>query len=789
MIALRSMQRQWAFTSVQTACAAALLVGALAMAEPPALVYDIVPDIMPGDVELAVIPRPKRERMKDTMVVVGKAVVCSSRWDDLRAGRRQLAELLGMGRSPDVVREFGPAAEPRCDTLVLIGTAEELQPMKRYLPPNGLVEDILPQPRRNVDQSYYLCVRSIPGQESNVVVIMSPTSQGAFYAIQTLRQVTYASRDKIYIREGEIDDWPTFRGRGGKRTVHPWVYAFKCNLHYEHGGRSDVRRDNFGHIWIAGIFPHIRKGKPKKSMLDATPAAIEKYVANMKKMHERGASDYRIHVDDQPLVLTPETAKLFNDDYYAAMRHLVREFHKAMKLLNPDATLYLAVQPYWTLTPYEDYAAKLWAGEQPPEDLAMAINGPQVTSEPVPPDEVRSYSKAFGAARPALIVDWHGRGKSFGPIEARQAALADYAVGVAPGSGTATMRATRLDWGWNPKAYDRDRSLMLACREFAGFEHWKDLYELVTSLECAAPGTQYEPREQALAKYEAGLDRCAELLERMKQLPDMGMKGRVQPPKMKDPTKMLNFAQHVPSHIEPTLKELREKKLPVLRKYGFREAAAVRTRGKIAVDGNLDERIWRVAPPNDPFIAHDKPVPEDQQTEFKVAYDETHLYFAWRMRTPKPVDPTVERTVLGLKLPTPTEKQTGHDMRGIFALHGWECVALMLDPKHTQTTDVEFQLDAAGRRADGLFEVSGDQSPNGLAWDSQWTSAVKLNDKGWTAEMAIPWKDLGVAPRAGHVMGLQVWRTGVGVATSIWSVTPRWWGAQSPSQFGHLILK
>jgi len=759
------------------------------MAEPPVRVGDVVPDVMPGDVELAVIPKPKRERMGDRMIVVGKPVVVAPAWEELRAGRGQLAALLGAPRSLQVVKTFKGAPTAGCDTLVLIGRPEDSEAMARCLPDVPFIHDSRVAQPTNYDQSYRLVVGRVLGQKRNVVLIVAPTPQGAFYAIQTLKQIAYAADGKIYIREGEIRDWPTFRGRGGKRTTHPWVYGLKCNLHYEHGGRQKVREDHFGNIWIAGIFPARTETPKGPRALDATPAGIARIVEQMKNLRARGASDYRVHVDDQPMKLTSETDKLFHGDYYAAMRHLLKAFYKEMKRVDPKATLYFCAQTYWTLTPYEEYARRLWAGETPPKDFAMAINGPQVTGTPIPTDEVAMYSKAFGASKPALIVDWHGRGKSFGPIEPRAPELARYAVGVAPGAGTATMRATRLDWGWNPEAYDPDRSLMLACREFAGFENWKKLYDLVTALEYAAPGAKYEPRKKALAKFRSGLDRAEKLLAELKALPNGGMNGRIKPPTMKDPAKMINFAQNVVFHIEPTLKAMKEKKLKSVLAYGFKEAVAVRARRAPEVDGVLDEKAWRGVPEATGFVSGAKPVAGDWQTTFRCLYDSANLYIGWRMNAPRPVNLKSSRTALGVRLPPPGRKQTGPDMRGIFALHGWECVALMLDPAHTHRTDYEFQLDAAGRCADGLFDNLGGSSPNGLFWNSGWKRAVKIVGKGWTAEMAIPWKDLGVTPRKGMVMGLQVWRSGDGMRSNLWSVTPRWWGVQSPRQFGHLILK
>ena len=89
---------------------------------------------------------------------------------------------------------------------------------------------------------------------------------------------------------------------------------------------------------------------------------------------------------------------------------------------------------------------------------------------------------------------------------------------------------------------------MLACREFAGFESWKKLYDLVTALEYAAPGPEYRPRDKALAKFEGDLRRGMLLLEELKALPNNGMDGRVALPE-KAPD---SVPHNVVTHIEPT---------------------------------------------------------------------------------------------------------------------------------------------------------------------------------------------------------------------------------------------
>jgi len=503
-----------------------LAAGLLAGAGAPAPVTKVVPDAMPGDVELAVIPRPKREKMGGDMIEAGRVVICAPEWDSLRAGKDHLAELLDAAGPPTVVNDPAVAIKRRCDTLVLIGSPDKMPLATTYLRGAAFTFDALKKVE-NREQGYLLRVARVPAEKRNVIVIASLTPQGAFYAIQTLKQIAYDKDGKVYVREGDILDWPTFPARGTKRTTGTWEYMLKSNFHYATAGNRKLAVAHFADWWMPIFAPIV-----EKKLLDASPAGVRRAIDWMKKRHEIGARDYAIHLDDMPRKMTPETAALFRNNYQAAVAHIVREFYKAMKRTDPKANLYFMPEPYYTVSDFEDYGRRIRAAGGIPADVGMHLCGPQVTSRAMPPDDIRDYTKAFGVTRRGIIYDNHLRDSSFGPISPRPASLAKVIIGIAPERGTATTRATRLDWAWNPEAYDPERSLLLACRELAGFENWKKAYEMVAAIERALPGPSYTPRAQALTRFRAGLARCLALQKEMAGLPGGGMAGRLRP---KDP--------------------------------------------------------------------------------------------------------------------------------------------------------------------------------------------------------------------------------------------------------------
>ncbi|MAE63215.1 MAG: hypothetical protein CMJ18_02985 [Phycisphaeraceae bacterium] len=970
-------------------------------------IEDVVPEVMPGDVELAVIPRPKRERPGHELIAVERPVIVAPRWDDLRAGRGQLLDLLRVSRDAATVhRDVNPEV-PGDGTLILIGSRDQLPMIDRHLVGSTITPgDLDDVPNRQ--QAYVLCVRR--GADRDVIVITSPAAQGAFYAIQTLRQLTFVKNGTVYVRQTEIADWPTFAARGTKRTSGTWEYALKSNFHYETGGNRALARDHFADWWVASYLPY------DEGVLDASPAGVRRAIKSMTQAFGQGARDFNVHVDDQAMRMDPATDALFDGNYHAALVHLLREVHGAMKRLNRDATLYFLPQTYWTLAPYKTYAARLRAAGGLPPGTGLILCGPQVTSPALPPGDVADFARAFGATAKCLIYDNHLRDSAFGAIHARPAALSRHVHGISPERGTATTRATRLDWAWNPEAYDGERSLLLACREFAGFENWSSLYELVGSIEGAIPGPDDWPRDATLVRFDHHLERAEQLRERLAALPNEGLDGRLRidslPPthvhNMKgtlDEVAILDralpgdaiarlmregvgqvyrtapatgaglaranfvaawtfdetegrsaadltgngndgaiaggatrspgrfgralrltgesdcyvsvphrdrqaldrftitawvrleaanryasivskgrreggtnyrvvvymegegvpyvemppagggvagttligdgrwhhvaatcdgsevrfyvdgvqqakgatsgplvagddalvlgavpyrtqvgrptgYAGPIVHDIQSTI-DLLKRRRDRYHEHGLREAMATPVRRPPIINGRLDEDVWSTAAASGPFVVSGRGtvVPEKQQTTVRCLHDRKNLYLGLRMNTPGPIDPTQQRTALGVPLPAPDVPQTTRDLRGVFALGGWHAIALMLDARHDHQGSFEFHLNPTGQRADGRYDIRGDAEPGGLAWDSGWRSAVTVDDDGWSAEIAIPFADLGIRPRSGHVMGMQIWRVGPGLQNSLWSYMPRWWGVQEVTQFGHLVIR
>ena len=266
------------------------------------------------------------------------------------------------------------------------------------------------------------------------------------------------------------------------------------------------------------------------------------------------------------------------------------------------------------------------------------------------------------------------------------------------------------------------------------------------------------------------------------------MSGRL---KLPDEKGTDGYAYHLVRQIDAAYENLQDKR-DTISSYTFRKAHATRTEQAPQIDGILDEAAWAEASSIGTMIVEGQPAPEDQNAVIKCLYDDEHLYFGCTMTTGAPLDFDMARVALGVPMPNGRAKQDGPDLRGAWALGGWNAIAIMLDPKLDRRTDYEFQINPAGCCSDGWYSMSDAEAP-GLFWNSGWRHAVTVAEDGmsWTAEAAIPWEDLGVTPKKGHTMGLQVSHNTPGAGRmGSWAMCP--WGplgVQDARRFGFLVLE
>ncbi len=196
----------------------------------------------------------------------------------------------------------------------------------------------------------------------------------------------------------------------------------------------------------------------------------------------------------------------------------------------------------------------------------------------------------------------------------------------------------------------------------------------------------------------------------------------------------------------------------------------------VTVDGRIEE--WETAD----TLRLDDPgdSPDPNRVKIYTLWDEKFLYIAYRV---------TDRRLVGY--------QTERDHR---ALYKDDMIEVLLDPRKDATElwledDLVYHINVLG-------QVKDDRgTPEGISdagWQSEALFAVRyegtLNDstdldRGFSVELAVPWKEIGLVPSAGLSLGINFAAGDAeGPDENLWD----WCGAhpfRQPSVYGRLELK
>ncbi|NOR27387.1 MAG: hypothetical protein GQ540_02545 [Lutibacter sp.] len=150
---------------------------------------------------------------------------------------------------------------------------------------------------------------------------------------------------------------------------------------------------------------------------------------------------------------------------------------------------------------------------------------------------------------------------------------------------------------------------------------------------------------------------------------------------------------------------------------------AVRVSNSPTIDGVLDDEAWINAEIAKDFTmfrpgSGDKE-PENKKTEVKVIYDDEAIYFGAFL-----YDDDVNSI--------PKESAT----RDNFAQTDW--FGVIINTLNDGQNDTEFFVQVTGNQADAKVSINNED----FSWNAVWTSAAKINSKGWVAEIKIPYSAL-----------------------------------------------
>ena len=168
------------------------------------------------------------------------------------------------------------------------------------------------------------------------------------------------------------------------------------------------------------------------------------------------------------------------------------------------------------------------------------------------------------------------------------------------------------------------------------------------------------------------------------------------------------------------------------------EFHAVRTDKPLILSGKLDDPAWLKAVPVELKIevSPGENTPACQRTVAMILYDQQFIYLGFRCYDSVP---GAIRANLS-------------DRDKIF---GDDYVIVTIDTYNNFQRGFEFAVNPYGIQGDLLMMGSGNED---ISYDMVWQSAASRDEKGWTAEMAIPFKSLSFSSAASQAWTISLLR-------------------------------
>jgi len=184
------------------------------------------------------------------------------------------------------------------------------------------------------------------------------------------------------------------------------------------------------------------------------------------------------------------------------------------------------------------------------------------------------------------------------------------------------------------------------------------------------------------------------------------------------------------------------------------------------IDGRFNEEAWKKSDWINDFTQRSPYEGKEpsELTKFKILYDNDYLYVGIRSFDSQP-DKIVKRL------------SRRDNLEGDY-------VSVQIDSYNDKRTAFVFSVTAAGVKEDMV--ISDDGNNNNINWDPIWYVETQIDDKGWTAEMKIPFTQLRFSKKGEQSWGFEIIRSIYRHQESVmWKLIPKDAGGWV-SQFGQL---
>ncbi|MFA5814485.1 MAG: DUF5916 domain-containing protein [Bacteroidales bacterium] len=207
-----------------------------------------------------------------------------------------------------------------------------------------------------------------------------------------------------------------------------------------------------------------------------------------------------------------------------------------------------------------------------------------------------------------------------------------------------------------------------------------------------------------------------------------------------------------------------------------KQLGAVRSTGKITIDGVLNEPMWQSANAARGFVTYSPTIglPETQRTEVRVVYDNNAVYFGVYLYDTAPDSIMRELT-----------------KRDQVSDGNVDRFKISLNPYNDGQNLFQFEVSAANVQGDSKLSSSSsggdDMYHHGdPSWNTVWYSKVNITRDGWVLEVEIPFAAIRFPKQDVQVWGINFQRTVRRTReTTTWNPVDRNFGEES--QVGELV--
>lgn len=169
-----------------------------------------------------------------------------------------------------------------------------------------------------------------------------------------------------------------------------------------------------------------------------------------------------------------------------------------------------------------------------------------------------------------------------------------------------------------------------------------------------------------------------------------------------------------------------------------KQIEAVKTNEPIMIDGILDEAVWQNGFVATDFVQYEpyNGKPASHETEVRILYSDLGIYIGAQM-----LDVTDS---ISLELGS-------RDEDGLADFFGF-----VVDPFCDGLNGFGFAVTARGVQIDFKIDANDDLDDS---WDAVWKSSAKVNEKGWAAEMMIPYSAIRFVKKDVQSWRINFWRS------------------------------